>query len=680
MSKSRFFSLLSLIAALVLGVQTAQSQTWVHPGVDNSQADLARIKQMVNGGVSPWRESWNRFSTEPHSSVNWTTANWGVGSNPGPVATPSDPTNGAHYYYMEDDASAAYQNALEWYVTGNVAYATQAIKIINTWATTLTSYNLNLDITGYIVALKMSAAAEILRYETGSGWTSTNTTNLTNMLNSEIYPSLYACEVGQSGIGSGRPGDGNQGIGCARGIMAMSIFTENRTNYNWALSLFEGGTVSPANPCVAEVMTTVGGVNQGYIDANGSPGESGRDQAHPQDGIASYAEMAKMSEIQGTDDLWAWGSNRLLSAMEYEASYNLGNTVTWSNHGTCYTTYSAISTTDRGLFQNMYEMAYQHYVTSKGLSMPYTAQVLALTRSEPYWSDDTGWGTLLYTLNAVSPPVYDGVYEIANVQSGLALDTVSGGTGQGVKIVQDAYTGTGTQQWMMIPYGNEYYGLYPKSGSATYTINSGALPSVPLDDIDLHSGISENAIWWMHSTSGGIQVVARDSRVNGIATNIAWDVSGGSYNSGVNIITNDVANEAEMMFSLSSAYTKIQASSFNSQSGTLSTQTSSEGGMNLDNITNGTWSEYNSVYVQGATAMDVRVATAGPGGATISVYEGSTTGTLLGTGTVNTTGGAQQYGTITIPFTTAPSGTQNLYLVYTGGSGHLFNFLWFVCY
>jgi len=137
----------------------------------------------------------------------------------------------------------------------------------------------------------------------------------------------------------------------------------------------------------------------------------------------------------------------LLTTLEYMAQYNLGNSVSDYNDGTCYSAYgSSISTTDRGLFVNMFEMAYQHYVTSKGLSMPYTAQVLALTRSEPYSSDDTGWGTLLYTLNAMTPPVYDGTYDITNAQSGLALDTEGGATSQGTQLEQDTYQSHSSQR------------------------------------------------------------------------------------------------------------------------------------------------------------------------------------------------------------------------------------------
>jgi hypothetical protein len=234
----------------------------------------------------------------------------------------------------------------------------------------------------------------------------------------------------------------------------------------------------------------------------------------------------------------------------------------------------------------------------------------------------------------------------------------------------------------MEPYGNEYYVIYPKYGSLTYSVNSGASPSALFDDVWLHSGIADNSVWWMHSTGSGMQVVARDTRATALLTNIAWDVSGGSDSSGAKIITNDVANEDQMMFNFTLAYPKIQASNFNSQSGTLSTQSASEGGYDLDNITDGTWAEYNSVFVQGTSAMDIRVAAETTMDGVISVYEGSPTGTLLGSTVVHYTGGAQQYGTDTITFTTTPSGTQSLYLVFSGGESgqHLFNVLGFVCY
>lgn len=128
-------------------------------------------------------------------------------------------------------------------------------------------------------------------------------------------------------------------------------------------------------------------------------------------------------------------------------------------------------------------------------------------------------------------------------------------------------------------------------------------------------------------------------------------------------------------FSFSDYFSAAAAASFNSQNGGVGTQGCSEGGLNADSIVNGSWTSYNNVNLNGATSFYVRVASAGAGGS-IQVRAGSATGTLLGTCTVPVTGGWQTWTTVNCPLTGA-SGTQNLYLVYTGGGGYLFNVEWF---
>src|SRR5260370_42268732 len=77
----------------------------------------------------------------------------------------------------------------------------------------------------------------------------------------------------------------------------------------------------------------------------------------------------------------------------------------------------------------------------------------------------------------------------------------------------------------------------------------------------------------------------------------------------------------------------------------------------------------------GVTTFAARVASAGAGG-TIQIRLGSPTGTLIGTCTVPVTGGWQTWVTETCPIT-ATTGFQNIYLVYAGGRGGLFNVEWF---
>ncbi|MFC5944017.1 RICIN domain-containing protein, partial [Micromonospora harpali] len=76
----------------------------------------------------------------------------------------------------------------------------------------------------------------------------------------------------------------------------------------------------------------------------------------------------------------------------------------------------------------------------------------------------------------------------------------------------------------------------------------------------------------------------------------------------------------------------------------------------------------------GASSFSARVASAGSGG-TIEVRLGSPTGTRVGACTVPVTGGWQTWQTVSCPVTGA-TGTQDLYLRFTGGSGNLFNLNW----
>ena len=91
-------------------------------------------------------------------------------------------------------------------------------------------------------------------------------------------------------------------------------------------------------------------------------------------------------------------------------------------------------------------------------------------------------------------------------------------------------------------------------------------------------------------------------------------------------------------------------------------------------INNGDWLRFDNVNLSGITNMDARVATRTTGG-TIEVRTGSTTGTLIGSIDINNTGGYQNWRTLNTAISNA-SGTQDVYLVFTGGSGFLFNVNW----
>ncbi|KAH7323204.1 glycosyl hydrolase, partial [Stachybotrys elegans] len=105
------------------------------------------------------------------------------------------------------------------------------------------------------------------------------------------------------------------------------------------------------------------------------------------------------------------------------------------------------------------------------------------------------------------------------------------------------------------------------------------------------------------------------------------------------------------------------------------TETCSEGGINVSYIHNGDYIKVKGVaFGTGARSFSARVASASSGGR-IELRLGSQTGTLVGTCTVGGTGGWQTWTTVTCAVSGA-TGTQDLFLRFTGGSDVLFNFNW----
>lgn len=121
-------------------------------------------------------------------------------------------------------------------------------------------------------------------------------------------------------------------------------------------------------------------------------------------------------------------------------------------------------------------------------------------------------------------------------------------------------------------------------------------------------------------------------------------------------------------------YDTVQAETICWESG-VKTEKCSEGGVDVCNIENGDYIKVKGVnFGTGATTFDARVSSANSGGK-IELRLDSQTGTLVGTCTVTGTGGWQTWATKSCTVTGA-TGTHDLFLKFTGGSGSLFNFNW----
>ena len=121
-------------------------------------------------------------------------------------------------------------------------------------------------------------------------------------------------------------------------------------------------------------------------------------------------------------------------------------------------------------------------------------------------------------------------------------------------------------------------------------------------------------------------------------------------------------------------YTRQEAETIAGESG-VETEPASEGGMDVDRIENGDWIKVKGVaFGAGASSFGARVASAASGGSIEARLDG-VSGTRVATCTVPGTGGWQTWTTVSCPVSGA-TGTHDLYLRFTGGSGSLFNVNW----
>ncbi|MFG3301610.1 ThuA domain-containing protein [Micromonospora chersina] len=119
--------------------------------------------------------------------------------------------------------------------------------------------------------------------------------------------------------------------------------------------------------------------------------------------------------------------------------------------------------------------------------------------------------------------------------------------------------------------------------------------------------------------------------------------------------------------------TTVQAEAFSSASGvTPFTKAGANGGQTLGYVDPGDWAAYQGLDLTGATSFRARVVSGGPGG-TIQVRTGSPTGSVLGQVAVPNTGSWTTFADVSTALTGVPSGSQTVWLTFTGTGSGLFD-------
>jgi hypothetical protein len=366
----------------------AGSTGFVHPGLLLTTTDIARMKAKIAAHSEPWLTSYNTLLNNASSSATraFTTPPAIIGRN---AASAFANDRGP----VEVDAVVAFQNALVFVLTGQTAHADQSVRILNAYVRGTQHFDAvdpERDLEAAILGWLWVSTAELIRYSglNYTGWAAADITAFNNWIRNVAYADTAYNPTGVL-ITPIPNGAGARGAWALRTKLAIGVYLDDRTIYNQAINYFFTGQGN--------------GAPQYYVNpVTGQTWESGRDQGHAQGGLCRLVETAHIAHNQGDETLYAWGTNGLLRAMEYIASYNLDNTVPYAPMQPFTLSFSAvyqtISAVGRGQFQPIYELPYNYYHSQKGFDMPFTLQAIGREGTETFspQNDNPMFATLSY--------------------------------------------------------------------------------------------------------------------------------------------------------------------------------------------------------------------------------------------------------------------------------------------
>ena len=193
-------------------------------------------------------------------------------------------------------------------------------------------------------------------------------------------------------------------------------------------------------------------------------------------------------------------------------------------------------------------------------------------------------------------------------------------------------------------------------------------------ELPIRSAGSGKTVWIAPDGTSTFKAGSAMTKTTGTRTSIRTPEESGEYRVYVLGANGKVLSKSSHLLRISGSASQIDAASFDVQSG-IQTETCSEGGQDVAYIENGDYIGFKDVdFRDGAESIDFRIG-ANAGGSTIEVRLDSPDGKLIGTVEVASTGGWQTWATqhAALEKTT---GTHDLYFVFKGGSGYLFNVAW----
>ncbi|TBW58463.1 carbohydrate-binding protein [Marinobacter halodurans] len=353
-----------------------------HPGVLNTEADFDRMRAKVAHKQEPWLSGWKAMIGDSYSKIRR--------EKPRPLTTMTRGRSG-NYGQLFGDLWVTNASAIRWKVSGDTAYAEQAVKFLNAWSSKLKKINgHDKALTGFY-GYQLANTADIMR--TYKGWSKADQKRFADMLLDVFYPVNTDFLNRHNGTCISHYW-ANWDLASIASIMAIGIFTDREDIYLEALDYLYDGK---GNGALDYLLTYRHPGNMGQYQ------ESGRDQGHTTLGMATFGAIAKMAWNQG-DDIFAYNNYQLLAISEYIAKYNLMEEVPFKPYNNCDdVNQKANSANNHGHARPGWALLYNHYVNRLGIAAPWTTKMAEKLQPESLvrslGGDQPSWGTLTESLD-----------------------------------------------------------------------------------------------------------------------------------------------------------------------------------------------------------------------------------------------------------------------------------------
>lgn len=359
-----------LCCLIISNVSFLWARDFKHPCSMVSIVEIEKMKKHIADKTEPFYSEWQTLQSDRYASPSYTTSGHiEIGG--------SDGTR----QQVSNDAMAAFYNALQWHVTGNVKYADCAARILSVYAEKMESATQQLY---QYPARDLCYAAELLRLSDGSfysGWEEVSYNQFLNKVRTILVPALRKERTN---------GMSSWSAGAIDGLLIAGVLLDDEAIYDEAIGYFKNESIP--------------GSIMGAITDSGQLNEMGRDMVHANLVLDDLCRMAHVAWVQG-DDLFGYDNNRLLRSFDYWCQANLGyeGSMVYTPVGRWY--YLSTHNNGNRLYPDgsIFECALHHYKEVKKLD---GSQYYYLDRYAKVARPGRFYHTLFYVADPELSPVF----------------------------------------------------------------------------------------------------------------------------------------------------------------------------------------------------------------------------------------------------------------------------------